>query len=431
MDKEIKIVRVPIDDLKPADYNPRKASEKSINDIKQSIKEFGLVEPIVVNSASNRHNIIIGGHLRQRVAKMMGFTEMPVVYVNIPDIKKERELNLRLNKNLGEWDYDLLANFDEEELNNVGFESEELDKIFQLDSGEDDFDAEAEAEKIIDPSVKTGDLYQLGEHKLLCGDSTKREDVEKLMGGEKADMVFTDPPYNVDYSGQGKKTSNKIENDNQTETAFRDFLEKAFNNYFDFTKEDSPLYTCYASRTHREFEDSLNKNNWEVKNQIIWVKLVASMGWGDYRWKHEPILYCHKKGNPIDFYGDRSQYTEWHEELSDNELLNRVKKLIKKEEDGGSTIWRLHRDKNYDHPTQKPLKLVKIALTNSSKREDIVLDLFGGSGSTLIACEQLNRKCYMCEIDNRYVSVILDRWMKLTNKIPIRLSDGKLWTQIK
>lgn len=230
-------------------------------------------------------------------------------------------------------------------------------------------------------------------------------------------MVFTDPPYNVNYSGRGKNTSNTIKNDNMGEVEFREMLKKWFANYSRFLKDSGALYTCYASRTHREFEDALNANGFDVRNQIIWVKKVASMGWGDYRWKHEPILYCHKKNQNTEFFGDRKQYTEWTEEMTDEELLRMVKANITKEEAGDSTVWRLHREQKYDHPTQKPIKLVSIAIRNSSKRSDVVLDLFGGSGSTLIAAEMLSRKAYICELDPRYCDVIIKRWEKLTGLI--------------
>lgn len=237
-----------------------------------------------------------------------------------------------------------------------------------------------------------------------------------------ADMVFTDPPYNVNYSGRGKVTSNTIKNDNMGEADFRKMLSEWFLNYKTYLKSDGALYCCYASRTHREFEDALNAADFEVRNQIIWVKKVASMGWGDYRWKHEPILYCHRKDNgKLNFYGDRKQYTEWSEEPSDEELLKQVRAMVKKDEEGTSTVWRLHREMKYDHPTQKPIKLVSIAIRNSSKRDDVVLDLFGGSGSTLVAADGLSRTCYTMELDPRYVDVIIKRWELLSGQKAERL----------
>jgi 16S rRNA G966 N2-methylase RsmD len=372
----MKIIQVKIDDLKPAEYNPRKADEKQVEGVKQSIKEFGLVEPIVVNSAENRRNIIIGGHLRHRVAKLMGFKEMPVVYVNIPDIAKERELNLRLNKNLGEWDYDLLANFSEEELNKVGFESEELDKIFQLDAGEDDFDAEAEVEKIEDCKVKTGDLYQLGEHRLLCGDSTKKEDVEKLMGGEKADIILTDPPYGI-----GKD----IENDDLIGKDFDNF-----NNDWISMLPESNVFVCYHST--RTFPSVLIKaldNGWEFE-RMLWFyrpdKFPANTWKGWMMVSQAIMLFTKEEVNYAKISpADQDCYVYTSSDLGEAS----------------------------GHPTEKIIKNIG-KLINHFKGK-IIYDGFGGSGSTLIACEQLNRKCYMCEIDNKYIQVIINRWEKLTN----------------
>lgn len=411
----LQIKQIPIDQLKPADYNPRKWTAKAVADLKESIKRFGLVEPIVANDAPGRENIIIGGHFRWNIAKELGYKDVPVVYITIPDIEKEMEINLRLNKNTGEFDWDLLANFGGELLLDVGFTSEEMDRGFGLGGkDEDEFDVEKELAQIEIPKAQLGQVYQLGRHRLMCGDSTNQEQVQKLMDGQLADMVFTDPPYNVNYSGRGENTSNTIMNDHMEREQFQEFLDNVFKSYTVATKPEAPMYCCYASRTHREFENAMEKTGWEIKNQIIWVKMVASMGWGDYRWKHEPILYAHKHGSPTPFFGDRKQYTEWKEEKSDIEILDMVKKMISKEEEGDSTVWRLHRDSKYDHPTQKPLQLVKIALQNSSKRGGIVLDLFGGSGSTLIACEQSDRTCYTMELDPKYVDVIIARYERET-----------------
>lgn len=419
---KLTVQQVDIKELVPCDYNPRKWSDTARKNLEKSLDEFGFVQPLVVNSAPNRRGVIIGGNFKLDIAKKKGMQTVPVVYVNIPDIKREKELNLRLNKNQGEFDNELLSVFTADMLAEVGFDSKELDKIFKDEEHEDDFDGDKEAASIVTPTAKLGDVYQLGVHKLMCGDSSKAEDVKKLMGGVQADMVFTDPPYNVNYSGRGKSTSNTIENDNMDEQAFRTMLKAWFARYKENMKPDAPLYCCYASRTHREFEDALNANGFEVRNQIIWVKKVASMGWGDYRWKHEPILYCHQKDNgKLNFYGDRKQYTEWTEEMSDEELLKMVKKNIEKEELGDSTVWRLHREQKYDHPTQKPIKLVSIAIRNSSKRGDVVLDLFGGSGSTMIASDELSRVCYTMELDPRYVDVIIKRWEKLTQQKAIKI----------
>ncbi len=200
MESTIEIIQVKASELVPAEYNPRCASEKECQDLKASILAFGLVDPIIVNSATARKNIVIGGHFRLRMAIELGFDTVPVVYLNIPELAKEQELNLRLNKNSGQWDFDLLANFDEDLLKLSGFKSDELQKIFDIDVQDDGFDAEAEYGKISEAQTKPGDIYQMGNHRLMCGDSTKQEDVARLMGSELADMMFTDPPYNVNYN---------------------------------------------------------------------------------------------------------------------------------------------------------------------------------------------------------------------------------------
>jgi len=278
MKTDLKIEQVAITELRPADYNPRKWSEDSRKNLSKSLNEFGFVQPLVVNSAPGRRGVIIGGNFKLDIAKQKGQRTVPVVWVNIPEIKKEKELNLRLNKNQGEFDEDLLAEFDMELLADVGFDSKELDKIFGEE--EDEFDADKEAAAITEPTSKLGDLFELDQHRLMCGDASSIPDVDKLMGGGKGDMVFTDPPYNVNYSGRGKNTSTTIQNDNMEEGEFRKMLTDWFASYKHATKSEAPLYCCYASRTHREFEDALNANGYEVCNQIIWVKKVASMGWG-------------------------------------------------------------------------------------------------------------------------------------------------------
>jgi DNA modification methylase len=363
--------------------------------LKESIKRFGIVDPLVVNSAENRKNIVIGGHFRLVILKELGYKKVPVVYVNIPDIKKEKELNLRLNKNHGEWDMELLANFDEELLKEVGFESEELDKIFDLkieDSEKEDYVPEVKK-----TNIKYGDIFQLGQHRLMCGDATKKEDVEKLMNGEKADMVFTDPPYGVEYSSRGDTLrGDTLRGDTLKELPM--LLEKSFKNLFDFSSANASVYIWHADQKENIdiiFKQKFTEAGFFCGGKIVWVKNVASMGWNDYRYQYEPCLYGWKGKHK--FYGGR-----------DN-----------------TNVWRVDRDAviNYKHPTQKPVALAEIAIKNSSKRGDIVLDLFGGSGSTLIACEKLNRRCYMMEIEPIYCQVIIDRWEKFTNKKAQKISE--------
>lgn len=420
----VKVEMVPIGELVPCDYNPRYWSPKARAELKASLMKYGFTQPIIANAALNRRGVVIGGNFKLDIAKELELAEVPVYWIDIPEIKDEKELNLRLNKNQAEFDYNLLSDFEESMLKEVGFDDKELDKIFQEEDPEDDFDAESAYEAVTVPVARYGDVYQLGEHRLVCGDATKSEDLHLLMEGAKADLVWTDPPYNVNYAGKGKNTSNTIKNDHMSEDSFRSFLIAVFASYAANMKTSAPLYCCYASRTHREFEDAINANGFTVRNQIIWVKKVASMGWGDYRWKHEPILYCTREGYAANYYGDRSQYTEWTDEPTDAELLKMIKRQIKEEELGGSTVWRMHRESGYDHPTQKPVKLCQIPIKNSSKRGDLVLDLFGGSGSTLIAAEKMGRKCYTMELDPKYVDVIVKRYEELTETKAVLLKRG-------
>ncbi len=399
----------------------------------ESIVKLGFSFPVCVwRNGKNRK--IIDGHQRLHVIQQMlkdGWTlpggKLPVSWVEAKDEKEAKAKVLAATSQYGRMTYEGLYEFIETaglKINDIvaltrfpEINMERFTSGFYFDDKKGKTDPDDVPEEPRKASTKLGDVYVLGDHVLKCGDSTKSLDVNELLGGGGAiDAVFTDPPYNVNYSGQGKNTSNTIKNDNMSKAQFRQFLTKSFATMRAMTKPGAPVYVCYASRTHREFEDALNANGFEVKNQIIWVKTVASMGWGDYRWKHEPILYCHKKDEPVRFYGDRCQYTEWTEELNDDELLEHIKKLIKIEESGGSTVWRLSRDSFYEHPTQKPTQLIKIALKNSTKRGDTVLDLFGGSGSTLIACEETSRKARIVELDPIYCDVICKRWEEFTGQ---------------
>ena len=400
-----------INDLTSFDGNPRKMSDKQAADLLASLKKFNMVEIPAIDT----HNRILAGHMRCAAMKQIGRGEEEIdVRVPSRDLTEDeaKEYLLRSNKNNGEWDFSKLINFGEDLLSQIGFDSKELDKIFKAKKSSKDDEAPEKRET----SIKQGDRFKLGRHTIMCGDSTNQEDIAMLMDGNKADMVFTDPPYNVNYSGRGKDTSNTIMNDNQSEENFRLFLNKVFDNYNFAMRPGASMYVCYASRTHREFEDAINKAGFDVKNQIIWVKLVASMGWGDYRWKHEPILYCRRRNESSEFYGDRSEYTVWEEEKSDEDLLAMFKDMIKKDESGNSTVWRFGRESNYKHPTQKPVALVEKGVINSSKRGDIVLDMFGGSGSTLIACEKTSRDCRTMELDPQYIQVIIDRWEQFTGQ---------------
>lgn len=412
---EIEIVYVPIDELRPAEYNPRQLTDKQYDDLRRSIERFGLVDPIIVNGAENRKNVVIGGHQRLKIAKDLGIKEVPVVYVNIQDIEKEKELNLRLNKNLGEWDWDMLANFEAEMLVDVGFDWKEIGKYFDIQLEEDN------PEEIIPASeeecpVNRGDIWQLGEHRIMCGDSTNIDDVKKLMAGELAQMIFTDPPYNVGYSydwrsslHKGKKVAHRFFNDNKRAEEYEEFIKRVFSNAYVVSKNDATVYCWFANKFGREIMNGLEQAGWHLSQQLIWLKNYPVLSVGqDYQRVYEPCWYGWKKGqkrflvkNPKD--RDVINWSEW-------DLL--------------FDVWKEARDnvQEYIHPTQKPVRLAERALMKSSRPGDIVLDLFAGSGSTLIACEQAGRRCFTMDVDPLYVYGVIRRWEQFTGKKAVRMS---------
>jgi len=378
-------VNYPIDKLVFAEYNPRQLTKDQYQNLKDSITRFGLVDPMIVNTHKERKNILVGGHQRVKVAKDLGFEEVPCVEVKLtPD--KEKELNIRLNKNTGEWDYDTLANyFDVGELTDWGFTEDDL-QFFEPEeiTGLIDDDEVPEVEE---SKTKTGDIWLLGEHRVLCGDATKKEDVERLMDGQKADMVFTDPPYGVDYDGGIQFTKNgvkkgqrsKLKNDNHS----------IYSSIIPILAEycNGSIYVWFAGSKAKDIYNSIDGVG-EISALIIWVK---NGGYGalnaQYKQKHEPCLYWKPKNTTMNWCGSTTE----------------------------NTIWEIDKDgKNKLHPTQKPVALGVKAISNH--KADKVLDLFLGSGSTLIACEKTNRKCYGMEIDAHYCDVIVKRWEDYTGK---------------
>ncbi len=369
---------------------------------------------LIGQRAEGRENVIIGGHFRWRVAKKMGIKKVPVVYVSL-DIDREKELNLRLNKNTGEWDWDLLADLDRALLEDVGWGNEEIDSIFRLEVEEDEFDTEGEYEKITKPRAKEGDVYQLGNHRLMCGDATNEEHIRRLMGKEKARLIFTDPPYNVDYKSPGGLDYNSrkfggsggaIFNDNKTDDEAIEFYTKALKNLYSFSTEDVTIYWWFANRNNWINRIAFKNAGWHMSQIIIWLKnsMVFSRG-QDYHRQYEPCMVGWKEKH--------SHYK--NKEISD---LKDVFNLDFDDFEEMIDVWYEHRDntQEYVHPTQKPVRLGERAIKRNSELGDVVLDVFGGSGSTLIATEQLGRKCYMMELDPKYVDVIIRRWGEFTGK---------------
>ncbi len=409
------IQNINIKEIKPYDKNAKIHSKKQIQQVANSIKRFGWVQPLVVDKDNN----LIIGHCRLLAAKLLDIKEAPALRVENLSEQEIQALRLADNKlNESEWDMGLvideLKGLSEEMFDLTGFDK---DLLIENDDKDDVVPESAPA------VAKLGDIWQLGEHRLACIDSTDEESVARLMNNNKADMVFTDPPYNINYHGSGKNTSNVIEGDNVTSKEFDDFLDKTFKNYNIFTKAGSGNYVFHATRTQVAFEQAMEKNGYEIKQQLIWNKPMCSLGMGDYRSKHEPFFYAGKKDEKVQFYGDRTHGTVVDFQKSEQQLINWAKAQKRIESEGKTTVWTMRRDnvQEYIHPTQKPVELIVYAITNSSKADDIVLDLFGGSGSTLIACEKARRTCYMAELDPKYVDKIIKRWEDYTGNKAIKL----------
>ena len=410
----LKIEYVNLADIKPNEYNPKLMTEKEAKDLEKSIVEFGIVDPLIVNGAENRRNILIGGHQRYNIYKKLNYEKAPVVYVDIADLEKEKELCVRLSKNTGQWDFDLLAGMDFDFLKNIGFESDYLDKIFQLE--EDEFDAQKEYDAIKESTTKNGDLFQIGEHRLICGDSAKEEDIERLMGGEKSRLIFTDPPYNVGYSYDWRsdmhkgKVAHNFFSDKKTDQEYQQFITDVFKNGIEFTTEDANFYCWYASKHHSIVETGLKNAEWKISQQVIWMKNYPVLSCGqDYHRTFEPCLHGWKKNAKGKHFFSK---------------IGNLRDIVNWEDfQGLFDLWFEKRDllSEYKHPTQKPIKLAERAIKKSSEVNDIVLDFFGGSGSTLMACEQLKRKAYLVEIDPIYCDVIINRWEKFTNQKAIKI----------
>ena len=375
-------------DLLPADYNPRKdlkPGDAEYEKLKRSIEQFGYVEPVIWNQTTGR---VVGGHQRLKVLMDMGMTEVDCVVVAM-DEDKEKALNIALNKISGDWDKDKLAlliadlqgaDFD---VSLTGFEPAEIDALFKdtLKDGvkDDDFDVGAE---LAQPTMtKPGDIWTLGRHRLICGDSTKAETYDLLMGSTKANLVITDPPYNVNYEG----SAGKIKNDNMADEAFYNFLLDAYTQMHSAMADDASIYVFHADTEGLNFRRAFADAGFYLSGCCIWKKQSLVLGRSPYQWQHEPCLYGWKKNGKHQWYTGRKE----------------------------TTIWEFDKPKkNGDHPTMKPIPLLAYPIMNSSMSNSVVLDPFGGSGSTLIACEQTDRICYTVELDEKFCDVIVKRYIE-------------------
>lgn len=442
------IVDKSVDEIIPYENNPRK-NDKAVPAVAKSIQEFGFKVPIVID----KNNIIVNGHTRLKAAKKLGLETVPCIVADDLTPDQIRAFRLADNKvgEIATWDDDKL----EEELT-------ELTGIIDMqDFGFEDFFSK-DAQETVQPGdddvkepaavfVKPGDLWVLGRHKLLCGDATKDTDVDRIMAGEKAQLVHTDPPYGVSYVTQSGKYD-MIKNDDKTgDDLLSTLLVPAFKEYVRNTDPDAAFYIWHASSTRRDFEDAMLAAGLMEKQYIIWAKPAPVLGHADYQWSHEPCFYGEKAGQHAHFYGDRTQRTVWMATIHSRAAMAaslaggvvltdgkgskiyvsaktpKGKKLryVRVADEGQtvdlqpdstvSTVWEIGRDSKTIHPTQKPLEIPIRAINNSSKPGDLVLDFFGGSGSTLIAAEKTGRRCNTIELDPKYCSAIIDRYIETVN----------------
>lgn len=409
-----------ISELKPAERNARRHQEKDIEAIKKSIQEFGFNDPIGVWGPENT---IVEGHGRLQAAKELGLEEVPVVHLDHLTDEQRRAYALAHNRTaeLSEWDLEVmdeeLAGIFDIDMDAFGFDEfgpeESIDDI-----QEDDFEVKTPEE----PRTKRGDVWILGEHRLLCGDSTEPAEIAEFLGGCKADLLLTDPPYNVDYTGKTKDAL-KIQNDSMDDQSFRAFLTDAMNAATPVMKPGAAFYIWHASSEGFNFHAACRAAGLHVRQTLVWVKNTMVLGRQDYHWKHEPCLYGWKDGAAHYFTPDRRQTTVIEDQLDFTKMKkDQLVELLKELYSEQTPTSVMHEDKplvSDMHPTMKPIKLMARCIKNSTRTGDVVLDLFGGSGSTMIAAEQLGRKCYMVELDPFYCDVIIDRWEKFTGKVAV------------
>lgn len=440
--EELKVTYVEIGKLKSSEYNPRRWSEKQLVDLKNSIEEFSVVDPAIVNMAKGREYTLIGGHMRVVACKELGLKQMPCIFLDIPDIEKEKALNLRLNKNTGSFDMSLLAEFDENLLKNIGFDSEEIDEIFDIDPTPELFDLNKELAKLNIQKIEmqTGDVWQLGENRLMVGDSTIEADVLKLMNGEKADMCFTDEPYLLDYVNakrHGKPTDGFGMKKNRryigTDVLPPNFIELWTNN---ISKVQAPDFNIIAFENWKNLRELWGaiEQHWTVRNLIIWKTPNRNQG---YAAKHK--FFSKYDIALLGASPDKKLNTEPEEELLQNEYESALFAT------SGDAHWEGYQKGKKYCPTDviesnvadekssgqaivfgvKPTEILIPYIKVLTKRGDLIIEPFGGSGSTLIAATMMKRRCYVMEKCNIYAEVIRNRWEKFTGLKAKKISGGQ------
>lgn len=385
----MQVEKVAISKLNPAKYNPRKdlkPGDTEYEKLKRSMAEFGYVEPIIWNKRTGN---IVGGHQRYKILKDIKYKEAECVIVDLDD-NREKALNVALNNISGEFDIPLLTDLlkdlsaNDFDVSLTGFDENEISDLFSDADAKEGKDDDYDVNKALEESafVKQGDLWQIGKHRMLCGDATNSEDLNKLMGDKKANLIVTDPPYNVNFESA---SGLKIKNDKQTSEKFYDFLLSAFKNMSEHLAEGGSVYIFHADTEGLNFRKAFIDAGFHLSGVCIWAKNSFVMGRSPCQWGHEPILYGWLKTGKHKWYAGRAESTIWHYDKP---------------------------KKNGEHPTMKPIPLLCYPIKNSSALNSIILDTFAGSGSTLMACQQMDRICYCMELDPKYASVIIRRYVE-------------------
>lgn len=410
MAKTTAMVEVAVDSLTPYERNAKQHPAEQIEKLKASIEEFGFLSPCLIDRQGN----IIAGHGRVEAAKALGMDTVPAVYIEGLTEAQRRAYIIADNRltELGGWDMDVVGQ-EIAWLQDAGFNIDitgfTADDIFfdEIDVG---FEEEPEPDPPAEAITETGDIWQLGEHRLIVGDSTRPEDIAALMQDDLADLLITDPPYNVDYEGK----AGKIANDNMSQEEFEDFLHSAFSNAASHMKEGAAYYCWYGSKSQKSAQTALERAGLPPHQILIWVKNAFVLGRQDYQWRHEPCFYGWKDGGAHYFIDARSLTTIFDDldNLTREEAIERLKEYSATT----TAIYENRPTRSPLHPTMKPLGLFEKQIRNSSKEGDIVLDIFGGSGTALIACEEMGRRCRMVEYDPFYATVIIQRWEEQTGR---------------
>ena len=446
MGKAVELREVEIAALKPYERNAKQHSKEQVEKISRSIQELGFVSPCLIDKEMN----VIAGHGRIMAAKAVGMEKVPCVFIEGLTEAQRRAYIIADNRltELGEWDMDILqqeladlADFDFD-ISVTGFDTDLRFDDCMAQIQEDGWSGEEVTVAEV-PKSKVGDIYQLGNHRLMCGDSTDADMVEHLMNGETVDLIVTDPPYNIGLGGEDSGAAQSfvemakhrkhqedgsfLMNDNLEDQEFVEFLKKAMTNGKNYLKNGGAFYVWYATRTTEQFLQGMRAAELEVKQILIWVKNHFTMGRQDYQWQYEPCLYGWKEGAAHYFLDSRKQSTVFDEPAPDLKKIKKaeMEEMLKEiyEGDMPKDVIREAKQNVSDlHPTMKPLKLIARQIRNSSKPGEKVLYLFGGSGTTLIACEQMDRTCFMMEFDPHYADVIVARWEKMTGRKAVKLT---------